>query len=371
MRAIAGAVLAAGVLAVCATPAAARSFAPAKGHAYHGVSDTGQVKDFERFADQVGAHPALLQEFFHWDVPLKSSGAFHRWTATDTRGVLSLSTAPGGGEETVSPRQIARGRGDSYILRLNEAIARFEQTVYIRLMPEMNGYWNPYSAYEANGSLRGHGHGTNWFRKAWRRFAIIIRGGPRRRINRRLRRQGMPRILRARSQNGPIYEQAEVGQTLERPRVALMWVPQTFGSPNVAGNRPSAYWPGGRYVDWVGFDIYAKHASAFDEGKRFYHRYRRKPFVIGEYSPWDNDQDGSFVRSLFSWAKQHKRVKMLLYYRSVSPDNPHNLQFYSGAQDSLRSILSKRRYRQYAPRARELPDEPPPKPPGEDPPPEP
>ncbi len=342
---------------------AAKPYAPAKHRAFHGVSDTGEIEDFRTFSKQVDAHPAVLQEFFHWGVPLRSSGTLYRWTATDTRGAVSLSTAPGSGEEIVTPREIANGRGDHYILRLNESIANSGQTVYIRLMPEMNGHWNPYSAFNADGSFRGDGHGTGWFRKAWRRFAIIVRGGPRRGINRRLRRQGLPRILRADWQGDPVYEAKDVPEELPRPRVALMWVPQSFGSPNIAGNRPARYWPGGRFVDWVGFDIFAKFRSAFDDGRRFYHAHRRKPFVIGEYSPWDNDQNGAFTRSLFAWAKAHKRVKMLLYYRSVTPDNPHNLQFYPGAKRVLRNQLNKRRFRQYAAGAAKLPDEPPPPPP--------
>jgi hypothetical protein len=350
------------MLALGAT-AFAKPYAPGKNKAYHGVSDTGEVEDFWDFAKQVDAHPAVLQEFFHWGVPLRSSGAFYRWTATDTRGVVSLSTAPGSGEELITPREIANGRGDDYILRLNESIANSGQTVYIRLLPEMNGYWNAYSAFNGDGSWRGNGHGTGWFRKAWRRFAIIVRGGARRKINRRLRRQGLPRLLRADWQGDPIYEQVGVPEKLPRPRVALMWVPQSFGSPNVAGNQPRNYWPGGRFVDWVGFDIFAKFRTAFDDGQRFYRAYRRKPFVIGEYSPWDNDQSGAFTRSLFGWAKRHKRVKMLLYYRSVTPDNPHNLQFYPGAKRVLRRTLDKRRYRRYAPGATKLPDEPPPPPP--------
>jgi hypothetical protein len=365
VRATAWAVLLAGaiVLVLCATPAAAKTYAPPRGQAFHGVSDTGALGDFWSFADQVDAHPAVLQEFFHWDVPLRSSGALYRWTATDTRGVLSLSTALGSGEELITPRQIANGRGDHYLLRLNESIASSGQTVYIRLMPEMNGHWNAYSAYNLDGSRRSGGHATRWFKQAWRRSALIVRGGSRRKINHRLHRQGMPRIARADWQDDPIYEELGIPEELPRPRVALMWVPQSFGSPNVAGNQPADYWPGGRYVDWVGFDVFAKFRSAFDDDQRFYRAYRHKPVVVGEYSPWDNDQSGAFTHSLFTWAKRHKRVKMLIYYRSVTPDNPHNLQFYPGAKTVLRHTLNKHRYRPYAAGAAKLPDEPPPPPP--------
>jgi hypothetical protein len=278
--------------------------------------------------------------------------------------VLSLSTASGEGGERITPQQIAEGRGDRYIINLGRTIAESGQVVYIRLMAEMNGHWNPYSAFDADGSARRDGHSTRWFRRAWRRFSLIVRGGSRTRINERLVSMGLPRILRAESQNDPVYDGGTDGiplpvpKRMPEPKVALMWVPQSFGSPNIAANQPEDYWPGGRYIDWVGIDIYAKFAGAFDEGKAFFRRYRRWPFVIGEYGPWDNDFDGSFTGELLRWAEAHNRVKMLLYYRSVTTDNPYNLQFYPGARKALRNHMAKPRWVEYPPGARAVPDPP-------------
>ena len=41
----------------------------------------------------------------------------------------------------------------------------------------MNGHWNPYSAYNANGTPRDRGHSTKNFRRAWQRIVLIVRGG--------------------------------------------------------------------------------------------------------------------------------------------------------------------------------------------------
>jgi hypothetical protein len=352
-------------LGVAAAPAAAKPYAPKDGRAYHGVSDTGDEDDLRRFSRQVGAHQAVLQDFFHWRVPL-TTGALYRWGVTDTRGVLSLSTATGEGVEMITPQQIAEGRDDRYMLRLARTIQESGQTVYIRLMAEMNGHWNPYSAYNADGSARHNGHSTRWFRRAWRRFTLIVRGGSRHRVNERLVRMGLPRILRADSQTDPVYEGGADGiplpvpERLPTPRVAMMWVPQTFGSPNISGNQPENYWPGGRYVDWVGFDIYSRFAGAFDDGKRFFERYDRWPFVIGEYGPWNNDHSGGFTDALLDWAEAHDRVKMALYYRGVDPDNAYNVQHYPGARRVIRRHLNKPRWREFAPGVRKLED--PPKP---------
>src|SRR5918911_736269 len=77
---------------VLASSSPARSFAPRQDRIYHGVTDTADVADFQSFKRQVGAHPAVLQEMYHWDVSLKASLAFQRWRRTDTPGVVSMST---------------------------------------------------------------------------------------------------------------------------------------------------------------------------------------------------------------------------------------------------------------------------------------
>jgi hypothetical protein len=355
-----------GAVALAAPGAAAGdAYAPRHHRAFHGVSDTGDVADFEQFAEQVGAHPALLQDFFHWRVPL-TTGALYRWGKTNTRGVLSLSTATGEGEEVITPRQIAKGKDDRYMTRMAGNIAETGQTVYIRLMAEMNGHWNAYSAFNADGSPRRHGHSARWYKLAWRRFTLIMRGGSRDGINRELLRLGLPRILRAKSMDDPAYEGGPGGiplpipEHMPEPRVAMMWVPQSFGSPNIAGNQPADYWPGGRYVDWVGLDIYSKFAGAFDDDVAFFNRWDRWPFVIGEYGPWDNDFGGSFTGGLFRWAEAHERVKAMLYYRGVDPDNDYNVQFYPGAQQALRNHLAEPHWAPYAPGVKQLQDPPPP-----------
>ncbi len=333
-------------------------YTPPHGRIFHGVSDTGFAKDFRVFNRRAGAHSALLESFGRWDGE-HFLGGLHRWRKTHTRGVFSLSTAPGGEPELISPGRIARGRGDDYILELNRLIARSGQVVYIRLFPEMNGYWNPYSAFNADGSSRGRSHSTSAFRRAWRRIVLIVRGGSRAAINRKLKRQGMPRIYRAHSNHDPAYQRRGVPRALPRPKVAFMWVPQTIGSPDVAGNRPGRYWPGGRFVDWIGADIYSKFATPgiWTALKRFYSHWRHPhrnhwPFVVGEYSPWDNDYRGTFTRRLFRWALHHRRVRALIYYRGTSPNNAFDINRWPRARDVIRAMLNRPRFAEYAPETR-------------------
>jgi hypothetical protein len=343
------------VLMLPAPDAGANAYRPPGNKIFHGVSDTGDVGAYDSFRRQVRAHSALLQAFYHWDTPLRSSGAFYRWEQTNTLGVVSLSNAlPESGGPEVSPGAIARGKGDHYLVRLNESIGNWEKRVYIRLFPEMNGHWNPYCAFNANGSRRDGNHTTKDFRRAWRRIVIIVRGGTRAKVNKRLRKQHMPRIYGARSNGDPIYDDGEkkVPAVMERPKVAFMWVPQTFGSPNRRGNQPQDYFPGGKYVDWVGADIFSKFSGAFDELQDFYRRWDNWPFVIGEYSPWDGDPGGRFTKRLFRWALDKGRVRALIYYRSVTVDNEYAIDRYPAARKVLRRMLNKGRFAKFGPGAR-------------------
>ena len=327
----------------------AHAYPPPPGKAFHGVSGTrGRYREFQRFRHRVGAHPAVLEDFFPWDTAL-TSGALQLWHRSSTRGMLSLSTRGGDGSEILRPGQIANGLGDRYIVRLNQSIAAAEQIVYIRLFPEMNGFWNPYCAFDADGAARVPGHSTRSFRRAWRRFAIIVRGGSVEGINRRLASMGMPRLLRARGDHARVYRADGVGERLARPRVAMVWNPQTIGDPDIAANRPDRYWPGRRYVDWVGADIYSKYATpgvraALD---RFYLEHPGLPFEIGEYSPWDGDPHGAFTRWLFRWARERTRTRMLVYYRSTYANSVYDINHYPAARRALRRILDEPRWVSY------------------------
>ncbi len=103
-----------------------------------------------------------------------------------------------------------------------------------------------------------------------------------------------------------------------------------------------SYWPGKRFVDWVGADIYSAYATpgVWAAFKRFYRKWRRWPFVVGEYSPWDNDYRGRFTRKLFKFALRHGRTRMLIYYRSVRPDTPFDIDKFPRAKRVLAAACS-------------------------------
>lgn len=249
---------------------------------------------------------------------------------SDSRLMLHVSTQDGyGTPEAWTPREISRGLGDGYLVNTNQRIAEHGRPTYVRLLAEMNQANNGYCAYNQNGTSRGPSHSTAAFKQAWRRATLILRGGPVAQIDAKLRALGMPRV-----QKGP----AE----LPRPEIAMMWVPQVAGTPDIPGNSARAYWPGSRYVDWVGTDFYARFPN-FSGLERFYDDFGGKPFVFAEWALWGRD-DPAFVRRFFDWVERHKRVKMLLYNQGNLASAPFRLSRYPASTAAIRKALKKPRY---------------------------
>src|SRR5437762_962103 len=91
---------------------------------------------------------------------------------------------------------------------------------------------------------------TNQYAFHAARATLMLRGGPVAAIDAKLAALHLPRV---RGRDG--------GDRLPEPQVSLLWVPQTEGSPAIARNSAAAYWPGARYVDWVGTDFYSRFPS--------------------------------------------------------------------------------------------------------------
>jgi hypothetical protein len=166
----------------------------------------------------------------------------------------------------------------------------------------MDAYWNPYSAYNENGTFRGADHSTQAFRQAWRRISLILRGGAVRVIDAKLRALRMPAL--------PATAALAPGSTLPSAPVAMLWVPQVWGAPDTPQNAPQAYYPGDRYVDWVGTDFYSEWPN-WTGLDRYFARFPDKPFVFGEWAITGRD-DPKFVGQLFGWVRLHPRVRILM-----------------------------------------------------------
>jgi len=316
------------LLAIGSGSAAASAFLPPAGKVFQGEAG----EPISSYVEATGKHPAVIQDFLAWGqyVPGITAGA----ASAHARLMIMISTESGS-REMITPEGIAQGQGDAWLISLQNSIASSGLVTYIRLMAEMDGYWNSYSAYNEDGSSRGPAHSSAEYKQAWRRVTLIMRGGTLAHVDAELHSLGMP-PLRA-SHDLPVA------------RVAMLWVPQVApGDPDVAGNQPSDYWPGRQWVDWVGTDFYS-FAPNFPGLSAFYNSYPGMPFVFGEYAVGETPDDPGFIDQLFSWVASHPRVRMLIYNQGVNPVGPFRLSRFPRTADALRRVLSGPQFLSYAP----------------------
>ena len=104
---------------------------------------------------------------------------------------------------------------------------------------------------------------------------------------------------------------------LPRPKIALMWVPLSFGNPEIEKNHPNHFWPGeATSTGSAPPGTRCTDSSAFHT---FYSNrlWRSKPFAFAEWGIWGADVPG-FVGQFFGFLKSHPRVRMAVYYQSAS-----------------------------------------------------
>jgi hypothetical protein len=333
-------VLAVAIAVLAAAPAGAISLVPPKPDVFFGVSDRGSATEFNEFATLLNKHPALLETFHPWGNSL--NGAYERWRETGTRPILHISTVDDQTlAELITPEQIALGYGDDYLLQLNDFFAKHGPPAYIRPLGEPNRCLNAWSAVECDGSQKGGEHTTGWYKQAFRRIALIVRGGNSLEgIDATLAELGLPPVRRTKGLPPP---------TLPAAPVSIIWSPLPGGSPRVKGNFPGNYWPGSRWVDWVGTDFYSEY-PVWKDLNRFYAgaQWKGKPVSITEWAVSGKDEP-RFVKQFVAWAVKHPRVRMLVYYEGFNgATNPYALPLYPRTTNTLRLKIRRPTFLQYA-----------------------
>jgi hypothetical protein len=326
------------LLALAALPASAHAaaYAPPSGKVWNGLTAGFDASDFE---SRTGKHPAIWQHFIAW-------GGSYQFTLENSRRanarlMYHLGTSKGQNlPERLSPGDIARGEGDGFLVALTRDIAASGAPAYMRLMGEMNNCNNPYAAYDCGGGRRDRDHSAATFKLAWKRVYLIMHGGDVAAINVRLQALGLPAV-----QAG--------ATTLPVPQIAFVWAPMTGGAPNIAALRPAVYWPGSRWVDWVGTSFYSRFPN-FTGLERFYDDFasgKRKPFAIAEWAIWGADAP-AFANRLFDWIASHRRVQMVQYNQGAESGGIFRLSRYPDSARVVRKRLSRPRYLGFAPEQR-------------------
>jgi hypothetical protein len=343
-KALAALISTALLAAAVAGPASAGTLKPHGKKVFFGVSDTGNMADFGHFSSALRKHPALIESFRTWGSDFPDS--IERWQSARARPVLHITTADNNdGHELISPRAIAQGAGDDYLLRLNKLFWAKKMPAYVRPLGEPNRCLNVYASYDCAGKPRDAAHSPRWYRLAFRRIYLLVHGGGKRgKIDARLAHAGLPPL------QSPV-------PGVPRAPVAVIWSTLPAGSPTVPRNRPRHFYPGSDYVDWVGTDFYSDNQD-WKALTGLYNRFSDKLFSIPEFGVSSGD-DPAYVKRLIVWVRRHKRCKMIVYYQDFGATSSYRIQNYPASLAVLSHALHHKLFPSYAPNPPVSPPPPP------------
>ena len=279
-------VLTALLLAGMATPAAAGSSgpgpslpaaagacrsAPAPGGHYLGLVARDlptRTKYLGRFANAVGVRPNLITYFRPFGQPFSVRDA----CMVARQGALPFIQIEPWAPYTVG--SIANGHWDSYLRAYARAVRAYGARIALGFGHEMNGTWYPW-AY-------GHVPAAT-FVAAWRRIHDIF---------------------------------AAAGAT----NVIWIW------TINRAEHPPRQWWPGRKYVTWVGISGYFRHpfdrwGIIFNSTLASIAKFTNAPVLIAETAvgPWPDRP--TMIRSLFAGLTGHPRLLGFTYFDLDKTEN--------------------------------------------------
>ncbi|MEO8440156.1 MAG: glycosyl hydrolase [Spartobacteria bacterium] len=189
------------------------------------------IEDFETL---VGKHQAIIASSSYWGeqtFPARNLGIISRqgsiplvfWSPWDKPYTQKR------GPDRFGLREIIKGTWDSYIDRWADGARAFGQPMIVSFANEMNGDWFPWSGWFYGAGQKVEGRSDQWegpetFKQAYRHVVDRVRA---------------------------------------RGAINIEWLFHTnnYAEPNETWNYPAAYYPGSRYVDWLGLSIYGQQVG--------------------------------------------------------------------------------------------------------------
>jgi hypothetical protein len=259
----------------------------------------GIAGDPGRFQQQTGQKSAIQHIFLGWQQGM-SWGRRLEVYLPQLRPIPMLHLGTGAGPSAVrraviTPQQIARGQGDAYLVYINKAINGFGGLVYIRPMAEMN---NPNTLYS---SAKGPGSTPQWYRLMFARIYLILHGGPRVKIDVALKRLGLPFLT--------------VNEDLPpnpKGKLRVIWNPLA----GVGGWMP--FYPGDRYVDLIGNDMYGEGVDFSRAANEELYRFARAHTKRYSFPEWGVAVDQpELVRYICDFIKAKAAIELAAYFNSL------------------------------------------------------
>ncbi len=265
------------------------------------TEDDVTLEGIEDFETLVGKHQAIIASSSYWgeqSFPTRNLGLIWRhgsvplvfWSPWDKPYLQNH------GPDRFSLTEIIKGRWDSYIDRWADGARAFGHPMIVSFANEMNGDWFPWSGELYGGKTKVPGHpdeaeGPETFKAAYRHIVDRVRARGARNIE---------------------------------------WLFHTnnYSEPNEGWNYPAAYYPGSKYVDWLGMSIYGQQVGEGDWSpieplitwpyEQMCAVDPSKPIMVAEWGVGEFPDAGnkaSFIRDGLKLLRtQYPRIKAAVYW---------------------------------------------------------
>jgi mannan endo-1,4-beta-mannosidase len=227
---------------------------PVKPDSYVGVYQSGAPKSYagvDRFTARTGIKPRLVVYYSGWFEPFKAGFAT---TAAKHGAVPLVQINP----KDVSLAAIASGHYDSYLRSYAEAVRSYRGPVILSFGHEMNGSWYSWGYRHTSPAV---------FVATWRHIVTLFR-------------------------------------QLGAWNVTWLWTVNIV-HPGGSIARPAPWWPGSKYVTWVGLDGYYykpswTFAPLFGPTIAAIRQFTHAPMLIAETSAAPTTNQSAKIANLFA-----------------------------------------------------------------------
>ena len=274
----------------------------------------------DRYAREVGQRPAIVSRYPNWSSPPFQKAALN---AIWSRGAVPLVTwEPWTVKEVGIPLSaIAAGRYDAYIRRSAGEAASWPHPILLRFAHEMNGTWYPWG--------RREGNTPRLYVAAWRHVVRVFR------------QAGADNVKWVWAPN--VNEQAGPG---------ISW-PLIGGGPS----HPfpfAAYYPGDRWVDWVGLDGFnwgkggewQSFTAIFGDSYDAVTRLTLRPMIVTETASNEKGGDKAawIASALGDELPRFPRIRALVWFDEGFSGVAARLDSSPSALEAFRNAVSSTRY---------------------------
>jgi hypothetical protein len=279
--------------------AAHRAAEPPKSAVLFGLSDHWEP---QMAADdkQLGVRSGIVGTFLNWATTKPSSIVNYADWANQRKAVPMVDLYP---PTTVSLASIAAGSQDRYLIADAKALHAWNHPFMFRLFPEMNGAWESYAPGQ-------RGNTAKQFVAAWRHVYRLF-------------------------------------QRYHARKVVFVWNPdKEFTGQQVSFRQ---MWPGRKYVDWVGLDLYNSNDTAHGvfpsandamaQSIKDIRKLTHKPLVVAEIGVANFPRKGRWIKRALT-RMSRVGVKAVVWFNEIGHSN-WRLDSSSAALRATRRILAR------------------------------